>query len=105
VTCTATDPGDTPSTVTATFTVTVNGAAAQLTALDQAVQGVGPGTILANKVAKAQSSLTAGNTAGACTKLTAFVQEVKSQSGVSIPASQAAQLVAEAKNIEVVLAC
>ena len=105
VTCTATDPDDTPSTVTASFTVTVNGAAAQLAALDQTVQGVGPGTILATRVAKAQSLLTAGNTAEACTKVTGFIQEVKAQSGQSIAPAQAAQLIGEAKNIKVVLAC
>jgi Bacterial Ig-like domain (group 3)/HYR domain len=105
VQCTATDPDDTPSTVSSSFTVTVLGAADQLAALDQAVQGVGPGTSLADKITAAQSDLASGDVAGACSTLTGFLNEVKAQSGKSIPAGQAAQLIADATRIRAVLAC
>jgi large repetitive protein len=105
VQCGATDPDDTPSTVSGSFTVTVLGAADQLTALGQAVQGVGPGTSLAGKITTAQSDLASGNTAGACSTLTLFINQVKAQSGKTIPAGQAAQLIADATRIRAVLAC
>jgi YVTN family beta-propeller protein len=105
VTCEATDPDDTPATATASFTVTVNGAGPQLALLGEGVQGVGSGTILANKVAKAQSYLTQGNTAEACVKMRGFIQEVKAQSGKSIRVREAGRLIAEAKQIRPVLGC
>jgi hypothetical protein len=105
VTCTATDPHDTPATVSASFAVTVRGAADQLRGLGQAARGVGPGTSLVDKITKAQSSLAGGDTAGACTTLTGFVNAVSAQSGKSIPSGQAAQLIASATRIRAVLAC
>ena len=105
VTCSATDSDDTPATVTTTFTVTVQGAAAQLAALAQAVQGVGPGTSLADKVALAQSDLAKNHKTDACHELTAFINEVKAQSGKTIPTAEAALLIADAKQIQAVLAC
>ncbi len=42
---------------TATFTVTVRGAPAQLSDLLTAIQGVGPGTSLSDKVTTAQNQL------------------------------------------------
>src|SRR6201999_3833776 len=93
VTCTATDSDDSNSPVSTSFTVTVKGAAAQLTDEYQAVQGVGPGASLANRIHQAQSDLAAGDTTGACSTLGAFINEVRAQSGKSIPTSQASQLI------------
>jgi hypothetical protein len=105
VTCTATDPDDTPSTVSSHFTITVHGAADQLTALGKLVQGVGPGTSLADKIAAAHSYVASGDTADACGVLTGFIHEVRAQSGKSIPAGQATQRIADASQIQAVLAC
>jgi serine protease len=80
-------------------------AAAQLADLAQTVTGVGPGTSLAKKVARAQSDLAAGKTAKACRTLGAFTKEVRAQSGKSITPSTAQQLIADAKSIQTALAC
>ena len=103
VTCTASDTHGNSS--TASFTVTVKGAAAQLADLLAAVDGVGPGTSLADKVRQAQRYLAIGDTADACSALTAFTREVHAQSGKSIPPGQAAMLIADAQRIKAVLAC
>jgi YVTN family beta-propeller protein len=105
VTCTAADPDDTNSPVSTSFTVTVNGAPAQLDDLYQDVQGVGPGTSLSDKVQQAQSDLAAGDTAGTCGVLGAFIHEVQAQTGKSIPAAVAADLIADAQQIQAVLSC
>jgi hypothetical protein len=104
VTCTATDPDDSDSPVTTSFTVTVNGATAQLADLYHAVQGVGPGSSLADKVSQAQSDLAAGDVTDASSTLGAFINEVTAQSGKSIPAGQASALIADARRIQAVLA-
>ena len=103
VTCTAADPDDSNSPVTTSFAVTVKGAAAQLTDLHQAVTGVGPGTSLADKIAQAQADVAAGDSTDAISTLTAFINEVSAQSGKHIPSGQAAQLIADAKQIQAVL--
>jgi surface antigen len=103
VTCTATDPDDSNSPVTTSFAVTVKGAAAQLADLHRAVQGVGPGTSLADKIAHAQAYLAAGDSKDASATLTAFINEVKAQAGKSIPSAQARQLIADARRIQAVL--
>lgn len=105
VSCTATDDDDANSPVKATFTVTVKGAAQQLSDLVAAVQGVGSGTSLADKVRAAQAYLNAGDIPDTCSTLSAFIREVQAQSGKSIPAAQASQLVADAQRIQAVLAC
>lgn len=105
VTCTAADPDDSNSPQSAQFTVTVLGAADQLTALAQAVRGVGPGNLLAATVAQAQSDLAAGHVTRACATLNVFVLEVRVMSGISIPPALAQQLIADAKRIRNVLAC
>jgi hypothetical protein len=103
VECTATDThGNTSS---ASFTVRVRGAADQLTDLAAAVAGVGPGTSLADKVTQAQAYLDAGDLADACSTLTAFVNEVKAQSGQMVPSGQATTLIASANRIKAVLGC
>jgi surface antigen/N-acetylneuraminic acid mutarotase len=103
VTCTATDPDDSNSPVSTTFAVTVKGAAAQLSALDQAVQGVGPGKSLSSKIQQAESYLAANRITDASATLDAFINEVAAQTGKSIPAQQASQLTAEARRIQAVL--
>jgi len=72
VTCTATDSDDSDSPVSTSFTVTVKGAAGQLSDLYQAVQGVGPGKSLSSKIQQAESYLAAGDIADASSTLDAF---------------------------------
>jgi hypothetical protein len=106
VTCTATDTdGDANSPVKKAFNVQVRGAAEQLTDLGNAVNGVGPGTSLADKVSLIQSSLTAGDTSDACGTLNAFINQVSAQTGKSIPPATAATLIAATQQIEAVIAC
>jgi hypothetical protein len=73
--------------------------------LRTAVQGVGPGTSLSDKVAAAQAALNAGNTAGACGTLSDFVALVQAQSGKSIATGTATQLAADANRIRAQLGC
>ena len=103
VTCTAADSNE--NTNSASFTIHVKGATEQLTDLYAAVAGVGPGKCLANKVTQAQTYLGANDLADACSTLTAFINEVRAQSGKTIPSSQATTLVASAQQIKAVTAC
>ena len=107
VTCTATDTADgtSASPVSSRFTVHVKGAAEQLADLYQEVQGVGPGTSLADKVQQAQSLLASGDVTDTCATLTAFAHEVKAQSRNDILTSQAGQLIAAARQVQAVLGC
>jgi hypothetical protein len=106
VTCTATDTdGDTNSPVTTTFNVHVNGAAEQLSALATETQGLGSGTSVADKIARVQSYLAAGDRVDACNTLGAFINQVRAQSGKQISASTAAALISSAQRIEAVLGC
>lgn len=100
VTCTATDPDDSNSPVTASFTVTVKGASGQVSDLHQAVQGVGPGQSLSSEVQQAESYLAAGDITDASSTLDAFINEVTAQTGKKIPAQQASQLIADARRIQ-----
>jgi hypothetical protein len=103
VTCTATDANDLNSPVHVTFTVTVQGAAAQLADLSQAVHGVGFGDSLAAIVAIAQRQLSAGHPRLACATLNLFIIEVRIQTRLFFSASTAAKLIADAKRIQAVL--
>jgi hypothetical protein len=103
VTCSATDAAG--NTGTATFTVLVRGAAAQLGDLITASTGVLPGTALADKARAALAYLEAGSTAGACTQLGQYLDLVRAQAGRKIPAATAAALIADATRIRAVLAC
>jgi hypothetical protein len=72
------------------------------------VQGVGPGTSLADKMRAAQAAqaaLTAGDGAGACGTLADFVALVQAQAGKSIDATTAQQLTAAATGIRSQLGC
>jgi hypothetical protein len=66
---------------------------------------VGPGTTLSGKVAKAESYLASGDLAHTCSTLGASIQQVRGQSGKSIPAATASALIDDAKRIQAVLAC
>jgi hypothetical protein len=105
VTCTATDSKDLNSPVSTSFTITVEGAAAQLADLYQAVQGVGSGKFLASIVAVAQQQVAAGHPNMACVTLTEFMIEVQAQTPWSIPPGTAAQLITDAERIQAVLGC
>jgi probable HAF family extracellular repeat protein len=103
VNCTATDASG--NRATASFTVRVKGAPEQLADLRHAVFGVGPGSSLADKVTLALNYLNNGNVAGACTALDAFIAQVTSQSGKSIPVATANQMVANASRVKNVIGC
>lgn len=77
----------------------------QLAELAATVDGVGPGSSLAAKVARVQAELAAGDTAAACPTLAVFVHEVEAQEGHRLTAAEASQLVAAAERIEAVLGC
>ena len=103
VTCTATDLGG--NTATASFVVTVKGADSQLADLRTAVNGVGPGQSLINKISTVQAALANNDLPGGCSILSAFVKEVGAQSGKKIPFGTAASLIAKASQIRAVLGC
>jgi hypothetical protein len=105
VTCSVSAEGDSNSPVTASFTVTVKGAAAQLADLLSAVTGIGTGTSLADKVALAQQYLAANDLTDACSTLKAFISEVNAQSGKAIQTDLAGTLTAAAQRIRTVLGC
>lgn len=103
VTCSASDTAG--NTGTASFTVHVKGASEQLVDLGKAVEGVGPGTSLADKVSKAQAALAKGDVPGTCEILNAFINQVKAQSGKGILVATANGLMADAARIRAVLGC
>lgn len=78
---------------------------AQLEELLADVTGVGPGTSLADKVKRAQRYVAANNLTDACSTLTAFINEVKAQSGKKIDVNQAQTLISSAQQIKAQLAC
>jgi hypothetical protein len=83
----------------------VKGAAEQLSDLANAVNGVGPGRSLADKVASVQSDLAANDNSDACGTLNAFINEVNAQTGTTIPTTTAGPLIAAAQQIEAVIPC
>lgn len=90
---------------TASFTVTVKGAAQQLDDVAVSLAGVGPGTSLGSKLTAARSALAAGDTPTACGTLRAFGNEAHAQAGKKLTADLATQLVGAATRIRSVLAC
>jgi hypothetical protein len=76
-----------------------------LAALGEAVVGVGPGTSLADKVTRAIAYLNANDIPDTCSTLGAFINQVKAQTGKTIPASEAATLTADALQIKTLLGC
>jgi hypothetical protein len=109
VTCTVSDSDDTPSSVSQSFTVMVNGAATQVSDLITTVNSFGlPADIQAGfdtPLQAVQTDLTNNNPAQACSDLTAFINNVQAQSGKHLTVSQANQLLAAAKQVQAVLGC
>jgi hypothetical protein len=103
VNCSATDAAG--NTGTNSFTVTVRGAAEQLTTLVGSVRAVGPGTSLLSKAQAAQAALAAGLVPDACSVLGAMINEARAQSGQRLTVAQARQIIADTARIRAVLAC
>jgi HYR domain len=104
VTCTATDAAG--NSASASFDVQVLGASEQLDdLLDAVTLDLGPGNSLAGKVAAAQKAVAEGDTKQACAILASLANQVEAQSGKSITADQAADLLAEVARIRMVLSC
>jgi hypothetical protein len=110
VTCTATDASGNAG--SASFVVHVRGAAEQLSALIDAVvttdakQGII--SSLDSKLAAVRQALAAANTdhrADACSKLSAFIEEIKAQAGKALTDRQSADLTGSAARIQAVLGC
>ena len=85
--------------------VTVVGAAGQLTTLNNAVEGVGPGTSLVDTVVAARTYLAAEDAHHACTTLQAFIKQARALPGKKIPRVTAQALTADATRIRAVLGC
>lgn len=104
VTCTATDPDASNSPQQVSFSVTVEGAAAQLNDLATAVQGISSGKLLAPIVKAAESQLAAGHPALASLAITEFIITVKLLGAVHVlPAATARALTADAAQILTVI--
>jgi hypothetical protein len=85
--------------------VEVKGAAEQLGELADQVNGVGPGTSLADKVAAIQAEVAGTDTQDACAGLVGFSNEVNAQTGKRLASTQAAALLAAVDGIEAALGC
>jgi hypothetical protein len=110
VNCMATDAAG--NTGTASFAVTILGAAAQLDELIATVAAYnlhqGISNSLDSKLSNARTALeaaSAGDLGSACGKLSAFVNEVYAQSGGKLTVAQATDLVARASQIATVIGC
>jgi len=86
-------------------TLVTNSAAQQLEDLAAAVNGVGPGTSLADKVSKAQAYMTASDVPDTCTTLSALAHEVAAQAGKKIAPEDADALMTSVDEIESTLGC
>ncbi len=67
--------------------------------------GPSAATSLADMVKRAQTFLASDDVPDTCSTLGAFVNEVKAQSGKSIPAAATATLIASAQRIGTLLGC
>jgi hypothetical protein len=108
VNCSAVDPAGNQA--AGSFTVTVLGAAAQLSSLRATVDGFnlqpGVSNSLDAKLAAANdSAVQRPNTAAACNQLGAFINEAQAQSGNMLTAQQANQLIAAAAQVQATLGC
>jgi hypothetical protein len=106
VNCTATDAAG--NTGTASFNVHVRGAADQVTNLVGTIDGYGLGklgTSLDDKLATVSRGLAANKTQQACSSLSDFLSQVRSQSGKGLTAGQAAYLTGSANQIATVIGC
>jgi hypothetical protein len=105
VTCSATDDDDSPTTVTGSFTITVQGAAAQLSALRTLVTGLGPGQALSNQVQATLNDVSSNHVPAACTQLGGVINLASAQSGKKLTVSQAMQIITSATQIKTLLGC
>jgi hypothetical protein len=103
VACTAVDAAG--NTATGSFSVHVRAADEQLDALLAAVDGVGPGAALSNKVGRADALLAAGDVGGACTELDGVIALARGQRGKKLTVDQADALVAEIRELQAVIGC
>ncbi|HJU42427.1 MAG TPA: PKD domain-containing protein, partial [Vicinamibacterales bacterium] len=110
VPCSATDAAG--NTVSGSFTVLVQAAAAQVTQLITTVQSFNLQQGIANSLdAKLQIILTAlndannGNSTAVCNQLAAFINETLAQSDKKLTVEQANQLIAAAEQIRAVIGC
>ena len=103
VICIATDAAG--NSASASFDVHVKGASEQLGDLGDNVEGVGPGTSLADKIHDAQAAVAAGEPAHACELLSAFSSQVRAQTGRSLAENLAAELITSSARIRSVLGC
>ena len=87
------------------FRTYVTGTADLLADLGDAVEGVGPGTSLRDKMTDAQSALASNEAGETCQILRSFINEVKAQSGKSITSDSAASLINDPNRIRIILAC
>jgi hypothetical protein len=69
------------------------------------VQGVGPGTSLNDKVKAIQGFIESGQTTRACSEVAAFENQVRAQTGKSIPVATAAALEREAGRLAASIGC
>lgn len=97
VTCTATDQAG--NTATATFTVTVRGAADQIADELSSAGGLGA------KQQAALADVQAGKTDAACGVLGAYANQVRALAGKKLPADEAARLLATVQRIRTLLGC
>ena len=106
VNCTATDArGNTSAPKTFTVTVQVPPPFDPFAQLIAASTGVGPGKSLLNKALEARAAYQAFNSAGACTTLAGYLNEVRAQSGKKLTAAQAAMLTDLAQSVRAFLGC
>jgi hypothetical protein len=110
VMCSVSDSDDSNSPVSQGFSVTVNGAATQVSELISLVNSfhLSPGgiqTSFDSQLQAVQTDLTNNNTAQACSDLTSFISHAQAQSGKHLSVSQADQMIAAAQQIQAVLGC
>jgi hypothetical protein len=108
--CSATDSAGNGT--SASFSVVVKGAAQQASDLSTLVKGINLKQGIANSldaklqgVRDALASLQGGNTAAACNKLDAAINEISAQSGKDITVPQASDLIADINRIKAVIGC
>jgi len=107
VSCTATDVAGNSS--NGTFSIVVNGAAAQASILVAVVENLdlsaGATESLTSKLENALASLAAGNVTSGCNVLSAFINQVAAQSGKQFTAAEADQLIAAANQVRAAQGC
>jgi hypothetical protein len=88
--------------ISATLTPTVE---QQVSDLLTDVTGVGAGESFADKITAIQGYIAANDTASACAKLDAFINEVNAQAGKKITEAQAGAFTTQANDIKASLGC